>query len=277
MTSAKNILTIATREIGYSRWNDPQPGTKYGRDYATRHGKYYGKNGVPYCAMFITWVFRQCGVIPPGGDFAYCPAGIKAMKKLGLEVDTHDAQPGDIVFFDWDGGESDHVGIVEHNLGNALQTIEGNTTVAWKPGAVGRRTRSFSVVCNVFRPQYDQAPPAIDPKGKSLRPEQRKENPKMIIFRAPNGTCYLNINNELKANPSASLLKGLQDIGVPVLNLSDTDLEFLKPSPDLSAVPQRVRNLLDAITDSPKMPAWLRQTSVLAKIQAVIGIPERQN
>lgn len=99
----------------------------------------------------------------------------------------------------------------------------------------------------------------------------------MIIFRAPNGTCYLNINNELKANPSASLLKGLQDIGVPVLNLSDTDLEFLKPSPDLSAVPQRVRNLLDAITDSPKMPAWLRQTSVLAKIQAVIGIPERQN
>lgn len=166
MTSAKKILTIATREIGYTRWGDPQPGTKYGRDYATRHGKYYGKNGVPYCAMFITWVFRQCGVIPPGGDFAYCPAGIKAMKKLGLEVDTHDAQPGDIVFFDWDGGESDHVGIVEANNGSHLITIEGNTTYAYRSGGVGRRTRSFNAVCNVFRPHYDSAMPA--PQARKL-------------------------------------------------------------------------------------------------------------
>lgn len=160
MVSAQAILTIAAREIGYSRWSDPQPGTKYGRDYASRHGKYYGKSGVPFCAMFVTWVFRQAGMIPPGGDFAYCPAGIKAMKKLGLEVNKHNAQPGDIVFFDWDGSESDHVGIVERNLGNALQTIEGNTTVAWKPGGVGRRTRSLNVVCNAFRPRYDSAPPA---------------------------------------------------------------------------------------------------------------------
>ncbi|WP_298634640.1 CHAP domain-containing protein [uncultured Mobiluncus sp.] len=159
MISAHAILSTAAREIGYSRWNDPQPGTKYGRDYASRHGNYYGTSGVPYCAMFVTWVFRQAGTTPPGGDFAYCPTGIKAMKKLGLEVDKHDAQPGDIVFFDWDGGVSDHVGIVERNLGNALQTIEGNTTVAWKPGGVGRRTRSFSLVCNVFRPRYDSTTP----------------------------------------------------------------------------------------------------------------------
>lgn len=166
MVSAQAILTIAAREISYSRWNDPQPGTKYGRDYAGRHGKYFGTNGVPYCAMFITWVFRQCGALPPGGDFAYCPTGIKAMKQLGLEVSKHNAQPGDIVFFDWDGGVSDHVGIVERNLGNALQTIEGNTTVAWKSGGVGRRTRSFGVVCNVFRPHYDSAQPA--PQARKL-------------------------------------------------------------------------------------------------------------
>lgn len=162
----QDILTIAAREIGYSRWTDPQPGTKYGRDYAARHGKYYGKNGVPYCGMFVTWVFRQAGMIPPGGDFAYCPTGIKAMKKLGLEVDKHDAQPGDIVFFDWDGGESDHVGIVEANNGSHLITIEGNTTYAYRSGGVGRRTRSFGVVCNVFRPRYDSAPPAT-PKRAS--------------------------------------------------------------------------------------------------------------
>ncbi|WP_307741330.1 CHAP domain-containing protein [uncultured Mobiluncus sp.] len=160
MISAHAILLTAAREIGYSRWTDPQPGTKYGRDYASRHGKYYGKSGVPFCAMFVTWVFRQCGALPPGGDFAYCPTGIKAMKKLGLEVNKRNAQPGDIVFFDWDGGESDHVGIVEANNGSHLITIEGNTTYAYRSGGVGRRTRSFGVVCNVFRPRYDSAPPA---------------------------------------------------------------------------------------------------------------------
>lgn len=162
----QDILTIAAREIGYSRWNDPQPGTKYGRDYASRHGKYYGKSGVPFCAMFVTWVFRQAGIIPPGGDFAYCPTGIKAMKKLGLEVDKRDAQPGDIVFFDWDGGESDHVGIVEANNGSYLLTIEGNTTRRGVSGTVARRQRPLSYVCNVFRPHYDSAPPAT-PKRAS--------------------------------------------------------------------------------------------------------------
>ena len=156
----QDILTIAAREIGYSRWADPQPGTKYGRDYASRHGKYYGKSGVPFCAMFVTWVFRQAGTPPPGGDFAYCPTGIKAMKKLGLEVDKRSAQPGDIVFFDWDGGESDHVGIVEYNTGNFLLTIEGNTTTRGVSGTVARRQRPLSYVCNVFRPRYDSAPPA---------------------------------------------------------------------------------------------------------------------
>lgn len=161
MTSAKKILTIAAREIGYSRWTDPQPGTKYGRDYATRHGSYFGKSGVPYCAMLITWLFRQLGSTPPGGDFAYCPDGIRAMKRLGLEVQKTQAQPGDLVFFDWGkDGESDHVGIVEANNGNYLLTIEGNTTTRGVSGTVARRQRPLSCVCNVFRPRYDSAPPA---------------------------------------------------------------------------------------------------------------------
>lgn len=157
MITASSILQTAVAEIGYSRWTDPQPGTKYGRDYAARHGKYYGSNGVPYCGLFVTWVFRRCGEQPPGGDFAYCPAGIKAMKKLGLEVNKFNAQPGDIVFFDWDGGESDHVGFVESKNGNYLLTIEGNTTANGVSGVVARRKRTLSCVCNVFRPRYETA------------------------------------------------------------------------------------------------------------------------
>ena len=34
MATASEVLRIAAGEIGYSRWTDPQPGTKYGRWYA---------------------------------------------------------------------------------------------------------------------------------------------------------------------------------------------------------------------------------------------------
>lgn len=48
-----NVLQVAAKELGYSRWNDPKNGTKYGRWYAElTHSPYFGSNGVPYCAMF---------------------------------------------------------------------------------------------------------------------------------------------------------------------------------------------------------------------------------
>lgn len=151
----KEVITIATSEIGYSRWTDPLPGTKYGRDYATRHGSYFGASGVPYCAMFVTWVFRQAGTVPPGGDFAYCPTGINTMKRLNIEIPKTEAQPGDIVFFDWGhDGESDHVGFVTGKTGSGILTVEGNTTANGVAGCVAARKRPWRVICNVFRPPY---------------------------------------------------------------------------------------------------------------------------
>lgn len=62
------------------------------------------------------------------------------------------AEPGDIVFFDWDrNGSRDHVGIVEENRGSYLQTIEGNTS----GNRVARRTRGWGYVTHVLRPAYD--------------------------------------------------------------------------------------------------------------------------
>ena len=48
MATASEVLRIAAGEIGYSRWTDPQPGTKYGRWYAQSHGSYYGASGVQH-------------------------------------------------------------------------------------------------------------------------------------------------------------------------------------------------------------------------------------
>lgn len=163
MATALDVLRIAAGEIGYSRWDDPEEGTKYGRWYAETHGQYFGSSGVPFCAMGASWVLDQAGIEPPGGAFAYVPAGINnARTKHRLLSDVEDAQAGDLVCFDWDDdGISDHVGIVEINAGSYLQTIEFNTSPGsggsqGNGGGVYRRTRDWDSVTAVIRPYYDQ-------------------------------------------------------------------------------------------------------------------------
>lgn len=164
MATASDVLKIAAREIGYSRWNDPEAGTRYGRWYAAKTGSpSFGASGVPFCAMGVSWVLDQAGMTPPGGIFAYVPYGINNARSQGRLVPARSAQPGDLVCFDWDeDGLADHVGLVELNRGSYLQTIEFNTSsgVAGSQGNGGgvyRRTRAWDVVCAVIRPAYTNA------------------------------------------------------------------------------------------------------------------------
>lgn len=153
MASALRVLQIAASQIGYSRWNDPEEGTRYGRWYAQRTGvAYFGVNGVPFCAMGVSWVFDQAGMGVPGLPGAYCPTIESTMRSAGLEVDKRSTAPGDVLLFDWDAdGESDHIGFAEVNCGGYVQTIEFNTN----NGSVARRARDWSTVRACFRPRYD--------------------------------------------------------------------------------------------------------------------------
>ena len=156
--NANDVLSVARGEIGYNRWDDSQAGTKYGRWYAKDHGSYYGTSGVPFCAMFVSWVFDQAGAKCAGIPEAYCPYILNDAKKAGAVLsDKTKAQPGDVVLFDWDGGVVDHVGIVEKNYGSYVQTIEGNTTINGVSGAVGRRTRSWGTIAAIVRPSWGTA------------------------------------------------------------------------------------------------------------------------
>lgn len=162
MATAQEVLKIAAGEIGYSRWNDPLTGTKYGRWYAgITNSSYFGTNGVPYCAMFVSWVFNQAGQSHPGLPTAACATIRNANRNTQYHVKTkQNAKAGDIVLFDWDGdGAPDHVGIVEVNKGSYLQTIEGNTSTGSSGsqsngGVVARRTRSWGTVYMIIRPDY---------------------------------------------------------------------------------------------------------------------------
>lgn len=164
MTASK-ALAWAASQIGYTRWDDPEEGSLYGRWYAKKHGAYYGTSGVPFCAMFASWCLTDddgASVIP-GGDFAYVPYGINAARSAGQLVAPSNAAPGDLICFDWDGdGVADHVGLVEANYGSWVQTIEGNTSSGAagsqsNGGGVWRRTRTWDSVCAVIRPRYGDA------------------------------------------------------------------------------------------------------------------------
>lgn len=162
MATAQQLLAIEASQIGYSRWNDPQAGTKYGRWYAEKTGcSWFGTNGVAFCAMGQSWSFAQAGMNATnvGLPTAGCGDVRNAARKNGKTVDKRSAKPGDLVLFRWDGNvndmsSSDHIGMVEKNLGNSgIQTIEFNTG----NGQVLRRTRSWNVVQLIIRPDYDGA------------------------------------------------------------------------------------------------------------------------
>lgn len=162
-TRINNVLAIAAGEVGYSRWDDPETGTVYGRWYADYVGdSYFAGNGIPYCAMFVSYVFAQAGQDMPGLPTASCSVIVSRNRGTSREVSKYAAQPGDIVLFDWDPSEkdgADHVGIVELNRGTYLQTIEGNTSLdtagsQGNGGYVARRTRDFGDVYAVYRPDY---------------------------------------------------------------------------------------------------------------------------
>lgn len=165
MATPQAVLSLAASEIGYSRWSDPEPGSKYGRWYAKLTGDgYYATNGVPYCAMFVSSILTQAEASANGIPGAYVPWILAANSKAGRLVYNEEAQPGDLVMFDWQGdGVADHIGFVEVNHPDEgwMQTIEGNTSPGTSGsqsngGGVYRRARSYGSIIGVARPYYTE-------------------------------------------------------------------------------------------------------------------------
>lgn len=137
-----------------------------GNDNDTIFGKWYGKefNHQPWCAMFVSYCFDQGGAIKliqaqSKKGFAGCNLGLSWFASKGMLVPVGDAQPGDIVFFDFDDNPktSEHVGIVYVNqkILRTLVTFEGNTSVAGSQsngGGCYKKKRPYTKVVAVARP-----------------------------------------------------------------------------------------------------------------------------
>ena len=147
---------------------------KEGPNNDTIFGKWFGLNYNPWCAMFVSWCFKEAGAshliaAQSSKGFASCTYGMKYFANKGQLVPIAQAQPGDIVFFNFDNDTSDaeHVGIV---LGNdkkkkVLYTAEGNTVDPKKKGNQANgdgayfKSRPYTYCFVVARPKWDEAAP----------------------------------------------------------------------------------------------------------------------
>ena len=118
MGQREDIVKMAVSQIGYKE--------KSGN--YTKYGSWYGMDGNPWCAMFVSWCANQVNISTSKIlKFAYVPYGVtffKNLKQYYQRSSGYKPQPGDIIFF----GTSSHVGIVETCDGTKLTTIEGNTS-----------------------------------------------------------------------------------------------------------------------------------------------------
>ena len=124
----KRIVELAYEQVGI------REGIKENGDYDndTKFGRWYGNNGEPWCATFVSWCWYHAGL---SNDlllkYQGCTAGMQWCKEQGIFKNKEEYTPttGDIVFFQSGStynGVSSHTGIVAHCDGEYIYTIEGN-------------------------------------------------------------------------------------------------------------------------------------------------------
>lgn len=153
MTTSAQVIAIASSQLGVSE--SPSGSNR------VFYNEWYGVNGIPWCATFVSWVLDKSGLSELHGvqndkGSAYCPYIEAYYRNHGRWQSS--PQIGAVVLFDWDGdGVSDHIGIVEKVLShNEIITIEGNTSATdySNGGQVQRRSRFSHQVRGYGIPLY---------------------------------------------------------------------------------------------------------------------------
>ncbi|SFB38013.1 peptidoglycan-binding protein [Clostridium frigidicarnis] len=101
-------------------------------DNINPYGEWYGMNGEPWCAMFVSWCANKAGILGSVVPrYSYCETGANWYKSRGryrTRFSNYIPKPGDVIFFTKASGFYYHTGIViEYNSSNnIITTIEGN-------------------------------------------------------------------------------------------------------------------------------------------------------
>lgn len=154
MSAADQILRIAKTELGEHEYPFNSNKVKY--------AEWYGMNGQPWCAMFVSWVFAKAGQLDAVfGKHASCAQWAESARLRDALV-THgpSTQPGDLVLYKFGARVPGHVGIVEHvHSDGSVTAIEGNTSgrsngSQANGGEVCRKHRSARLIWAVITPHW---------------------------------------------------------------------------------------------------------------------------
>lgn len=152
-TTRKRALKAAVGYLGYKE--DPSGSNR------TKFGAWYGQDGQPWCAMFVSYCFEvEAGGSPSfvrGERYAYCPYVLSdaGAQRYGLSI-TQSPTAGDLVLYDWHyDGTYDHIGIFEAwepSSATTFTALEGNTSSSNQSngGEVQRRSRRTTDAAIVF-------------------------------------------------------------------------------------------------------------------------------
>lgn len=126
-SNAKSLANVAYSQLGTKGTN--KNGTGSG-DYQ-KYGKWYGNNGVQWCAQFVSWCVNQAGVstsIVPKAEACTSMQKSNYYKKWNSSA-LNQINKNDVIFFCSNTGqESHHVGIVYSVSGSKITVIEGNSS-----------------------------------------------------------------------------------------------------------------------------------------------------
>lgn len=117
-----SIVQIALAEVGTIEDNN---------DNKQKYGKWLGWDGVPWCLIFLAYVYAMAGHsmgnIAHIKVLAWVPTALKLWTEAGYKTDS--PLPGDLAIFNWDKkGDPEHVGMFLFWVvpGKYFMTIEGN-------------------------------------------------------------------------------------------------------------------------------------------------------
>ena len=119
--AAAAVLEVARGELG----------TREQGDNRTRYGRWFGMDGQPWCAMFVSWAFAKAGHPLPAlqspKGFAGVRAGAEALREKGLLLER--PRVGSIWLHRGATWQSDHTGIVTAvHADGSFSTVEGNAS-----------------------------------------------------------------------------------------------------------------------------------------------------
>lgn len=152
MATGKEILTIATSQIGYHQ----------GANQNNKYGVWFGMNNQPWCVIFsAAWVYAQAGAVGDVIGRKYKEGGLYSCSQTLDWYRLHDPEcitgkpiPGSLVIFDLPNTKykTDHMGLFVKSEDGYITTIDGNTSATNQSngGWVQQKTRHLKSLDNIW-------------------------------------------------------------------------------------------------------------------------------